>query len=212
MKVANNWAEVSLKQYIEITDISQIDMDELDKQIKVLAVLSNTSEELLCAMELSLLKQAIRGCQFIYTKPPTKHIKQSIKIGGHRFNINTNLKKISGGEYIDLTSMIKEKSDVTKNLPKIIAIFLHPVNFFRFKKKSCYEKDCQTLESRNKTAKIVEDKLMMDDVMMLSGFFLKSWQVLAKATLDYSELQTKKARKQLKKIIAKDSKSTGDGI
>ena len=108
--------------------------------------------------------------------------------------------------------MIKEKSDVTKNLPKIIAIFLHPVNFFRFKKKSCYDNDCQTLESRNKTAKIVEDNLMMDNVMMLSGFFLKSWQVLAKATLDYSELQTKKARKQLKKAIAKDSKSTGDGI
>ena len=75
MKVANTWAEVSLKQYIEITDISAIDMDELDKQIKVLAVLSNTSEDLLCAMELSLLKQAIRECQFIYTKPPTKHIK-----------------------------------------------------------------------------------------------------------------------------------------
>lgn len=212
MKVATDWAEVSIKQYIEITDLSAIDMDELDRQIKVLAILSNTSEELLCAMELSSLKQAISACKFIYSKPVSSPLLNYIKINGHKFYVNMNFKNISAGEYIDMTSMVKDPLTVSQNLPKIIAIFLHPVNFFNYKKKKCYENKWQTLESRNDTAQLIEEHLMMDKVMMLSGFFLKSWEKLAKTTLDYSVLQTEKARKKLKKIVAKDSKNIGHGI
>lgn len=212
MKIAQNWSEVSLKQYIEIAEISAVDMDELDKQVKILSILSNTPEDVICQMPLPQLKQAIRECQFIYTKPKQEPIKQFITIGLNRFEVNTNLKKINGGEYIDLTGFIKDKSDVTKNLPQIIAIFLHPVNWFGFRKKICYVNSSQTLDSRNRTAKIIEDKMMMDDVMMLSGFFLSNWNTLIKSTLSYSELQMKKTKKELDKLIEADSKSIGVGI
>lgn len=206
MRIANKWSEVSLKQYIEIADINAIDMDELDKQVKILSILSNTPEDTICQMNLSDLKEAIRHCQFIYTPPLAGHIKQYIKIGRHKFEVNTNLRKISGGEYIDYTNLIKDQSEVTRNLPRIIAIFLHPVNWFGFRKGK------HTIESRNKTAKLIEANMKMDNVMMLSGFFLKSYEVLTKATLDYSVLQMKKTRSKLNKLIKEDSESSGVGI
>lgn len=211
MRIASKWSEVSLKQYMEIADINAIDMDELDKQIKILSVLSNTSEDKLCQMSVSDLKESIRVCQFIYTEHLAGHIKQYIKIGTKKFSINTDLKKITGGEYIDLTSFIKDKKQVTKNLPQIIAIFLHPVNWFGFKKNDCYIEGCQTLASRHNTSELIECKLMMDEVMTLSAFFLKSWKALTKATLDYSELQMKITAKKLSKAIKQDLQSTGAG-
>ncbi len=171
MRIAEKWSEVSLKQYIEICDVSVIDMDVLDKQVKILSILSNTPENIICQMNLSDLKAAIRVCQFIYTKPLAGHIKQYMRIGNRKFEVNTNMKKIFGGEYIDLVELIKNKSDVTNNLPKIISIFFHPVNWFGFKSKANYTEGVQTLESRNKTAKLIEENLMMDDVFRLSGFF-----------------------------------------
>lgn len=212
MRIANKWSEVSLKQYIEICDVQAIDMDLLDKQVKILSILSKTPEETICRMNLSDLKEAIRHCQFIYTQPLAGHIKQYIRIGTHRFKVNPNLNKITGGDYIDLTSLIKDKGLVTNNLPQIISIFLHPVNWFGFRKKLFYKDGGQTIESRNRTAKLIEEKLMMDEVMTLSGFFLKSWHALTKATLEYSVLQTKKARKELEKVMREDSSSTGRGI
>lgn len=211
MKIPTSWAEVTLKQYIEVADINAIDMDELDKQVKILSILSNTPEDIICYMPLPQLKEAIRACQFIYTKQTTGSIKQFLRIGANRFEVNTNLKTITGGEYIDLTGFIKDKNDVTKNLPQIIAIFLHPVNWLGMRKKSAYHQGCQTLESRARTAKLIQDKLMMNEVMILSGFFLNSWKVLTKATLNYSELQMKMTKKQLEKLIKEDSKSTGAG-
>ena len=217
MRIANKWSEVSQKQYIEIADINAIDMDVLDKQVKILSILSNTPEDVIIQLEIPTLMKAIRVCNFIYTPPSAGHIKQYIKIGKRKFSVNTQVNKLVGGEYIDYTSMIKTQEELTRNLPKIIAIFLHPVNLFGFKNRKCYEKTVhntmvQTLESRNKTAKLIESNLMMDNVMMLSGFFLKSYEVLTQATLDYSVLQMKKTRAKLNKLIKEDSESIGVGI
>ena len=212
MRIKNQWSEVSLKDYIEICDIIAIDMDELDKQVKILSILSGVSEDKLCQMSLPHLKEAIRHCQFIYSLPKDMPVRQSITIAGQRFIINTFLNEITGGEYIDMVSLTKDKELITKNLPQIIAIFLKPVNWFRREKKGCFENGTQTLESRNKTAKLIEENLMMDEVMRMSGFFLRSWTALTKATLDYSIVQNQKMTNQLLKEIKKDSKSFGVGI
>lgn len=212
MRVPDKWSEVSLKQYIEITDVVAIDMDELDKQVKILSILTKESEDDICAIPLPRLKEAIRACAFIYGKPELKATEDFIKIGGKRFRINKMLNTISGAEYIDMTSLVKDPKQITANLPKIIAIFLHPVNIFGFKQRKYYDKGFQTLESRMATAKLIEDNLMMDKVMNLSGFFLRSWEALTKATLHYSDLQMIRARKSLKKLLKGASLSIGRGI
>jgi hypothetical protein len=200
MNVPTQWNEVTLKQYIEVADLMRVDIDELDRQVKILAVLSGVDEDELGRLSLPNLKKAIRAIQFIYNKPKPKPIKQHIKIGTKKFSVNLDMRSISGGEYMDLTQLIKDKEMVTSNLPSIIAIFLHPVNYFGFRIKDCYVDSVQTLDSRINTAKLIEDKMNMEDVIMLSGFFLNLWSVLIKDTADYSEKELKEVSKKLNKV------------
>lgn len=212
IKVPTSWAEISLKQYIEVADVLAIDMDELDKQVKIVSILTKEPEATILEMNLTALKEAIRLTSFIYTKPKTKGIKHVIRLGLQRFEINYDLKKINAGEYIDLTSMTKDKDLITQNLPMILAIFFHPINIIGRRKKNCYVNGSQTLESRIKTSKLIEKHLMMDDVMQLSSFFLTVSVKLTEATIKTIEKSNKKIAKELNELISKDLQTFGDGI
>lgn len=210
MKLPTKWSDVRLFQYIEISDIMAIDMDDIDKHVKIVSILSGEKESTILDLSLSEMKECIKKVSFIYTKPERGAIKQYIRIGKHKYSINHDLKKITAGEYIDLTSLIKDDK-TTQNLPQILAIFFHPVNYFGFKKRKCYENQNQTLESRIKSAKVLGN-LKMDDVLNLSGFFLHSSINLLKGIQDYSTWQMKKAEKSLKKAMNKGLQNTGVGI
>lgn len=217
MILPTNWNEVTLQQYIKVVEVSSIDMDELDKQIRIISILSGIDEDKLLNISLPSLKEAIRAIQFIYNLPKPKGVKTTITIGLNKFEINTNIKSLTSGEYIDLAELTKDKGSVTSNLPNILAIFFKPINWFGFPIKKYYKKNVdgnliQTLESRARTINILRDNLMMGEVISLSSFFLSNWNCLMEATLHYSEQQNKKMAEQLNKAIDKDLRNFGDGI
>ncbi len=205
IKLPDNWSEVSLNDYIEIVDVTQIDMDELDKQIKVISILSKVNEDYLLKLSLSDIKKLIQHVSFIYTQPKGVKPPNTVTLKGVTYNVAYDLRTITGGEYIDLCEYSKEAKDVTKNLPNILAIFIKP------KAKECYEvvqgKKVQTNESRNNTAKLLLDEMNMQDVLAMSSFFLRSWEALTIATVNYLEKQNKKIEKEL----IKDLKNIGVG-
>lgn len=190
-------------------------MDELDKNVKILSVLTGESEETIMALNLNELKAAIKAIQFIYIQLKTTKVRTSIRIKGNRFYINNNVRELTGGEYITYTSLLKDKSQVTTNLPHILALFFKPINFLGLMKKKCYTKNSsgvwiQKLDSYTKTAKLIEANLTMDVVMELSAFFLRSYELSIRTTQDYLIKQTKKNMKMLAKEM--DSGNIGHGI
>lgn len=207
MRVKTNWSEVSLKDYITISEISAIDMDEIEKHIKIISILSGESEETIESLNLSTIKDCILATNFINHIPVRKQPIKNLIIGGKCYRINTNIRSLKGSEYIDLTGYTKEPSEVTENLPKILSIFIQRVNWFGFKKGN------HTLDDRRALAKLLPEALTMDVVFAMSGFFLKNWEALSKATLDYSILKMSKMEKNLrKKIIKAGFTNTGDGL
>lgn len=188
-------------------------MDELDKHVKIISILSGLTEDQVLELSISDLKSAVFSIAFIYADPKTSGVRTSIRIKGNRFHINNNIQKLTGGEYITFASLIKDKGQVTANLPEIICLFFQPVNFLGLKKKSCYSRSAsgeyiQKLDSFNKTSKLIRDHLTMDVVLQLSSFFLKSWQTSIKATQDYL---LKMNRKNMK-ILAREMDSGSIGL
>lgn len=215
MKVPTQWSEVRLKQYIEVSEIAQVDMDELDKNVKILSVLTGRSEDEVMALNLTELKEAVKAIRFIYTQPKTEGIRSSIRIKGNRFHINNKVNELTGGEYITFTSLLKDRNQITANIPQILSLFFKPVNFLGLRKKACYTRNdkgvwIQNLESYDKTAQLIQDHLTMDVVMELSGFFLRNYQILIKSTQDYLIKMTEKNRKMILKEMGLPS--TGRGI
>lgn len=206
MRLPNKWSEVTLKQYKGIMEVSLIDMDEIDKQIKIISILTEQPEDRIADMPLPAIKSCVKWCDFIYTVPEREKIKQKIKIGNRRYKVNLFINELSGGEYIDLNTYTKDKETINSNLNYILSIFLHPVNMFGLRSKENYIKNakgkyCQTLESRNETAKYIEDKITMDIVFNLSGFFLNLYENLMNATVDYSIAEVNKMNRNISKEL-----------
>lgn len=201
MKIPKNWSEVTLNQYIQIVDLQKIDMDDIDRSVKILSVLTKEDEDKILDMKLSELKANINKCSFIYDKPVPCKLFARKKIKGNRFRINANMHNINAGEYIDLSTWTKDEKSTITNLHNILAIFFNPVNILGSKRKSCYKNGVQTADSRIKTAELILHNLRMDEVACLSGFFLKNYIGLMKGTLDYVEKNNKEVTKELEKIM-----------
>ena len=206
MRLPNKWSEVTLKQYQEVIEVSLIDMDEIDKHIKIISILTEQPEDKIADLPLPAIKSCIKWINFIYQTPIQTKAKQKVKIGNRKYKVNLEVNKLSGGEYIDLTTYTKDKETINANLHFIISIFLHEVNIFGRIKKSNYTTNakgefCQKLECRNEIAEYIKDKITMDLVFNLSGFFLKLYESLMAVTLDYSIMEVNKMNSNIAKEL-----------
>lgn len=203
MKLPKSWKEVPLKKYIEISEVSLVDMDEIDKAVKLLSILSGKTTDEIEGLDIQLIAKYTKQISFIYTQHVGKGVPTHVWLKGRKYFINNDLKKLTGAEYIDFTSMCKDKNDINANINQILAIFFKPVNWFGFRKQGCYKKSVngewiQTLDSRVETAKLLME-LPSSTAMELSGFFFRSWENLTKATKNYLKLQHLKTLNTLKK-------------
>jgi hypothetical protein len=205
--VPTSWADVTVKQFIELSEVPKLGFDDMDSKLKILSILTGVDDEYFLNIKTSDLKVLIAKTNFVHTNPANLHIRQKVMINGRRYRINYLPSELLAGEYIDMTNLTKDKDKINENLPKICAIYLKPVNVFGFKKRKCYKKVdsklVQTLESREWTEKYIPDQLTMDIVFPMSAFFLKLWEGLTKATLLYSEREITKQRMKAEKILLK---------
>ena len=214
--IPTSWSDVTLRQYQRIAEIPSLKFeDELDKQIKVLSILTGIVDDYFLSVPFSELGKLLSKVGFIYSLPKQSEIKSKINIKGNRYRVNLLPSNLVAGEYIDLTNLLKDKDKIADNLPDIMAIFLKPVNIFGLKKKGCYKEVegamVQTLDSRDKTKELILDGLTMDYVFPISGFFLNLWESLMRVTQDYSGKQLEKAMKKINKQVEEMDlpKSTG---
>lgn len=203
MKLPKSWEEVPLSKYIEISEVSFVDMDEIDKAVKILSILSGQTEDSILDLKGKEILAYYKQVTFIFSEHKGKGVPTSIKLNGKRYHINNDIHSLCAAEYIDYTNWVKDRSEIARNLPNILAIFFQPIGLFGFKKKSCYRKNTdgdliQTTASRIATAKELKD-LPANVAMELAGFFLKSYESSMKATQNYLTNQQKKTMKLLKK-------------
>lgn len=215
MKLPKSWEEVPLKHYIEISEISFVDMDEIDKAVKILSILSGEPEENIIELSVQEIANYTKQVAFVYVEHKGKGVPTSVKLKGKRYHINNGIRLLSGAEYIDFTSLVKDKKDIAINLPQILAIFMKPINWYGGNKKGCYRKNpegnyVQTLQSRINTARDCQD-LPSNIAMELAGFFLKSYESSMRATQNYLRLEQLKTMKKLQKEL-RGFENTGLGI
>lgn len=208
MQVPNSWKDVTLKTYIEITEISAVDMDELDKQVKILSVLTGKPESFFLDLPIPDLKKCINATSFLKTLSCPVGSPRFVKLNGQRFKINTDVRKLTGGEFIAYSKWTEDQDTITKNLPDILSLFLKPVYLFGIPKfKSYYKNDkghrVQTVESMERNRKLILEHLPMDKVIQLSSFFLRNSMALSDAIHRYLIQEQKKKLKIVNKNLQK---------
>lgn len=205
IKVPTSWVDVTLEQYMQLSEVPSLGFDEMDSNLKILSILTGIQDDVFLTFTTSDLKVLFSKIKFVNQIPKGKLITK-IKVNGNYYSLNILPSTLTAGEYIDLSEFTKVKADINKKLPKILSVIARPVNRFGFRKRNCYKKVegryIQTIESREQTEKDMLG-VTMDVVFPLTDFFFRLYSNLTATTLHYLEAKEKKLKKEIQKDLHK---------
>lgn len=168
IKLKNNYSELTIEDYIKLVSISSSTSDLLDKEIEVLSVLTNLSQEELLKLPYPYIKKLVGKTTFLSEEPVGKVQKEYI-IDGRKFVPNLNIYKYSAGRFIDCVELTKDSSKAMDNIHLMIAVMLDPVE-----KSPWYKKDKVLGYNElpiTDTAEKVFKEMNIEDAIGLVNFF-----------------------------------------
>ena len=187
--------DLTIKEYRDILHINETEQDGWNKNLKIIGLLTDLSEEELRGYDHESVAGLLGVCNEILSRQPepVKSMKP-FKLNGRRYGFDLNLDKMATGQFVDLDNFSKEP---IKNLHILSAILWRPVKgLFN---KTITEYDSGDVMDRSK---LFEDRLTMDKAVTAAFFLLNLKRVSIEDTQVSLELMRsilEKRRNRLKK-------------
>lgn len=161
----NDWNKISIKDYFNIMGILDTNDDELEKNINILTIITNYSYDELDSMPFHQLEKLFKHTKFLNDSIKSIKIPDVININNRLYITNYLDTTELGFEYLSINKIISDLTiseyinfstlaDDTKNLHKILALFIKPIIY----KKSLF--------GLNKKEKIEYDQLELEDFIL----------------------------------------------
>lgn len=174
-----NWNEMDLSHYKRLFEIIRKDWEnELDMNLAMVSVLSDTPMEDITNMEVNKLQEFINNLKFIETPYKPKTPETTYNIGNKEYKVFFNVNKMTASQYIDFQNFYKQYDDF---MPNLAACFLLPNG-----KK--YGEDYDPIDE----AEFLNTHLTIDIFSDIMFFFVNLLQVSTLSTLHSSEREMKK--------------------
>ena len=183
----DNYKDLPLKKFLELRDIDTEGMEDIDVQVEIIAILADMPEEEVINLPLTEYKKMVSKTAFLATQPKEmKNPPKTIKVNGREYDVVSDVRNFTTGQYIDYQSYIKDPENLEKNFDKMMSIFLIPKG-----KKYGNGYDI---------AEVVKDALdiSVETVIGLSRFFFQQLQSSINNTLTYLEWMMKKLSRKEK--------------
>ena len=182
-----SFKDINLKDYKKIVEINTRELDsDLEKDIAVLAVLCDCSEQDIYNMPLMELKSLLQQMEWVkqYEFTPANKLPNKLKIDGIEYIINPDLNKFTVAQYMDFQNFWDKRNERMGNL---LAVFIVP-------KGKQYNEGYDVIELADR----LEEIFSLDDWNNVCFFFLKNWLISTKASLLYSDWELRKMEKKEK--------------
>lgn len=187
----DSYNKLTIGKFIELQDMDYTGMSEIDIQVKIISILAEMDEDAVMDLPLPEYKELASATKFLSTPPKYEaKLPKKIVIDGREFNVISDIKKMTAGQYIDYQTYIGLKDN--KYLPHILSCFVIP--------KGEKYGDSNTEE----IIQLFTDKLNILSALSISAFFLHEWQSLTKATLLYLTWKLKRMKKKEKNKEVKE--------
>ena len=187
-----NWTQISISDYMELQDIINME-DAVDVEIGIVALLCGVSEDEILDLPLPEYQRLRGEAQFIAQFPEVKNkAPKSITIGNKKYEVITNMRKLTTAQYIDFQTYLKQGDDVN-NLPNILSVFILP-------KGSKYGDESYSIEDLQKD---IKEYLPVTTAFEMCGFFQLTFLNSIRNILFYLELKMGKAKNQKEKEVKK---------
>lgn len=196
------WDEVSISLYNEISKICGDDnLEALDKNIKLIALLSDTPEDKIWDLELEELKPLLNDIAWLWKfdfKKKNRWKGNKININGKPYTICTDLERFTISQYIDFQMIWPTLKNSDDNYAQILSTFIIPEG-----KK--YNKDYDLKE----VIKEIDENLSITQANSVLYFFLlclarsiRATEICYKVLMKILKMRTKtkQDKEQMKEI------------
>jgi hypothetical protein len=182
MKIPRNWSQVTLGQFMEYRLGSEL--------IPVMCGMTSQDVNKLTEEQRTRIEDRLA---FIETEEPEGRYTRTFWHNGKRWAVDDNINKITGGQFIDVSALLK---DADSNTHKLLAVICRPMRFGLFKRK--YDPELLDRHADDLLS------LPLPKALAVSAFFLSSLEVYLESIPDYLEAIAKRS-------LEKHLKDAGDG-
>ena len=205
--IIDNYRKLPVGKYMEIVDLCNTEMDEIDRRVKIIGILTGLTDDEVLNLPLPQFTEYSAAAKFLDDFCPDNLIpavSRSYCIGGFVLLPVTDMRKITAAQYIDFQTFSKDKE---RNLVEMLSCFLVP-------RGMQYNDGYDIMDVH----RAIREELSVAEVLALLAFFFKSWVTSIRDTLSYSVraammIEDKATReKMLNRIRAfQHSMTVGDG-
>lgn len=191
----DNYKQLSLKKWQELRAIDVLNMEEIDIQVSIIAILNDMDEEEVLDLPIPEYKKLVQGTEFLIKQPSIhKGLPSKFKINGNEYTLLKDVRDMTAGQYIDYQTYLSF-NDIEKYIGDILTCFIIPTG----KKYGAYD-----------TEKVKADimQLSVEEALSISNFFMKRSRSLTKAMLISLEWKMKRMMKKTKDETVKKKMET----
>lgn len=183
-----SYKELTIKEYLELKQMmAEESSDDLSAQARLIAFLNKKSEDEILSMPLTEYHKLVEKTAFLMQLPePGKKAPKTIKLGGYKLDVVTDIAKMTTAQYIDFENYLGMK-DKEQYLANIVACFYVPQG----KKYNVgYDLD--------EVTDLIANHVSIQDAVDVCFFFHQRYMNSIKDSLRYLEFKTKRMMRKEK--------------
>lgn len=192
----NNYKDLTIAKYQELYSVDWEEMEEIDRQVTIISILSDKTEDEVLALPLAEYSKMAAQTEFLAKEPNVKNrTPNKVKINGKEYEVLKDVKDMTAGQYIDYQQYLS-LNDITKYLPYLLSCFIIP----KGKKYGEYNVDVVINDIRN--------NMSVEEALNIAGFFMKKFRTSIEGMLLYLGWKMKMAKRKTKDETVKNKLET----
>jgi hypothetical protein len=198
------FSSLTLGQYQQLYAIGKSESDETDKAVECVSVLTGLPRWEVEEMPITDFNKVSAELTTIFSDFKSDKPKNKIVLGGKKYLVQLNPRKLTAGQYIDIQHFLKGNN--IENMHKVIACLVLPLK--RFGRVGNY--DAKNHEQISEQVR----ELPFANIHATCVFFLNLWRASTGVMQDYLKSQLKKTltTSQYQRIAGMDFKKIMDGF
>lgn len=190
MKIIDNYRKLPIGKYNEIVKLCETEMDEVDRKVKIVGILTGLTDDEVLALPLTDFTECCAKAKFIDLPCPETlipSVSKSYPVGGFNLVPVTDMRKVTTAQYIDFLAFSKDKEH---NIVEMLSCFLVP-------KGMDYNEGYDILDVHN----AIKEEMSVAEVLAVLAFFFGSWTRSLHSTLSYSERTARRLKDKGKRAM-----------
>ena len=180
----DSYRKLSIAKYDEIKKIMEKDIDDIDKQVELIACLADIDIDKVYNFPLTKYEELVEKASFLLELPkPKNNFPNKLSIGDRKYSIMKNVEKMTTGQYIDLQTYIKNDMGIAYILTTIII------------PEGCEYNDGKY--NIDDLQKDIYNNFNIEDAISIAFFLRRKLQIIIESTLHFLDWKLKKMKKKM---------------